>query len=364
MSLGMLLALRVGAIDLGVWAVAGMGGVLAATLIARGASPGEAFMAAVAGGAAVGLVCGMGVSAGLPSPLVTLVVGAVVVWLVVPALVPAGMQIGGAVAVPSETFHPWKHELDKLIGGPGQGDGMPLLLILRMLLVAGAYAAVLLVLFILNAAGRHVALPAGRRIRIVAALTVSGALAGLAGAAWLIEHSRAPIPRGLVGDMRPFAAAVLAGGLLYGGRGRTLLACVWLPPALLVSAIWWLRTHYFHAGGLELQALVLAAMVVVVHVAARRAVAGAGNARRAKLAALIAGGGLVVFGVSAYAPGPTVRKLLQLAGLLAAGGAGVVLATSAIRARHGQGNQAQHSDPDSQPDEFSHSAVTRDLPDV
>jgi ribose/xylose/arabinose/galactoside ABC-type transport system permease subunit len=363
MALGMLLALRVGVVDLGAWAVAGMGGVLAATLIGRGASPGEAFLAGVAGGAAVGLLCGLAVSAGLPSPVVTLAAGAVVVWLIVPALVPTGIQAGGAVPVRPETFHAWKHKLDALIGGPGQGDGMPLLLILRMLLVAGAYAAVLLVLFILNAAGRHVVLPAGR-VRVVAALTASGALAGLAGAAWLIEHSRAPVPRGLVGDLRPLAAAVLAGGLLYGGRGRTLLACIWLPPALLVSAMWWLRTHYLHAWGIELQALVLAAMAAVVHVAARRAVAGVGIARRAKLAAWIAATGLVVFGLSAYAPGPTVRKLLQLSGLLAGGAGAVLLATSVRPPPRGQGSRPQHTGRDLAPDQPSHSAVTRDLPDV
>jgi len=220
LALGFALALRCGAVDLSIWAAAGAGGVVAASLINAGVGAAWSFAASCGAGLALGAFNGAMVGLlRLPSVLVTPVAGAGVLWLMQSSVDPKG------VAVSAEAFRGLA-----ILPYPPMLAG-------RMLVVAGAYSLVMVVMVILDtAAGRGVRL--GRRTELFAALAASGALSGLAGACWLIDCNQAPFPSAVIGDLRAPAAAVLAGAIYFSGRSRTLLTGIALPPALLAATIW------------------------------------------------------------------------------------------------------------------------------
>jgi ribose/xylose/arabinose/galactoside ABC-type transport system permease subunit len=245
LALGFALALRCGAIDLSIWTSAGAGGVVAAASINAGVAPTLAFAAACGTGLALGAFNGAMVGGlRLPSVLVTLATAVAGMWLM-------HWLIGSkSIAVPAGSF-----------GGLSILPYPPLL-VGRMLIVAAAYSVAMLALVVLDSAiGRGVHF--GRRVQLLAALTASGALAGLAGACWLIDRNQAPLPSAVIGDLRAPAAAVLAGAAFFAGRSRTLLVGIALPPALLAATIWrqqaWLAPYLSPAWHMAL--LIIATLV-------------------------------------------------------------------------------------------------------
>jgi hypothetical protein len=110
---------------------------------------------------------------------------------------------------------------------------------------------------------------AGPRNRTVAALVVSGLLSAVGGGLWLIENHSTPMPDQLIGTWRIPAAAVLAGGLLLTGPGRTLLAGICLPVAMAVAVAW--RDQWACARPcMEAQWLVLIAMALLTQLCIAR----------------------------------------------------------------------------------------------
>ena len=210
-ALGFLLALREGAIDLSVWAVAALGGAVAAWLIGWGVPPTTAILAAGACGLVVGLFHGLVVSRlRVPAPLLTLVTaGAIVLGL--RAAFP-----GGSVRVPADSFDGWMRFLSVAVFGGEQQLVLSHPFLLRVLMVLGGYVAIWAIMTIAQAVGGRLT---GSRSRwlLVAALCASGLLAGLSGPIWLIENDCSPIPHRLIGDLRIPAAALLAGAALFRG---------------------------------------------------------------------------------------------------------------------------------------------------
>ncbi len=325
-AMGMVLAMRRGAIDLGVWGVMALGGAVAAVLINAGWLPAAAFLAAIGVGAVLGLVNGVCSAWGrVPSPLVTLLVGAGALWAT--HWLAGG---GAAIVIPEFTFETWKtNVMDLVQGGPEQErnlHGLPVVLLTRMLFVAACWAVVMLTMVLVSGWEAGLETPRTRRVGLTIALAASGALASAGGAAWLIDYGSTPVPAALVGDLRIPAAAVLSGALLCAGSGRVMLAGVWLPVALLVATMWRQQTFYFDAGGYELQLAVLAGEVLLAQWALRRRLSS--PARPTLLNVALAAGlaGLAVFAASGWTFRPMVRGAMQYASLALAAGACVLLA--------------------------------------
>jgi len=337
-ALGMCLALRCGAIDLSVWAVAAMGGVLAAVAVNAGWPPAWAFAAAAAAGLGAGAVNGALVAfARLPAPLVTLVTGGLLMFAV-----QAGVK-GEAVSIPGDTFLEWAAISDAPEGEAPDGEAPQAVFLsppmLRMGVVVLSYAVVLVALLAVDLPGtlggrRHRA-PPGQAARF-AALCASGALCGLAGAVWLIEHGAAPVLARPVGDLRIPAAAVLAGAAFFAGRGRALLVALCLPGALLLAGIWqrevwvWdLRVDVY-----PLQTLLLVAMGVATHVAMAKALCG--RRRLTVPAAGLCAAGMLLCAASALVRGFDVRAAFYIAGLAVFGlGAAMLVTAFATRGTRG-----------------------------
>jgi ribose/xylose/arabinose/galactoside ABC-type transport system permease subunit len=250
LAMGFALALRCGAVDLSVWAVAGAGGVVAARLLNAGWPVPAAFAAAAAAGAAWGAIQGLLVSRGnLPSVLVT-AAGAIALTLAL------GAWVGpGPVAVAGDPFAALRDRLPP-----------PPLLMGRMLLVAGIYGLGMLALVLVDAkvVPRRQTRP-NRRRELVGALAVSAALAALGGACWLMDYPAAPVPSWPVGDLRIVAAALLAGAALLGGRGKTMLVGLLLPVALLTATVWRQKVPLISWGGWPVGGLVLVGVTIVAH---------------------------------------------------------------------------------------------------
>jgi ribose/xylose/arabinose/galactoside ABC-type transport system permease subunit len=285
-AMGFLLALRCGAIDLSVWAVAGLGGVVAAALINSGVGVWPAFAVAGAAGLAVGLLNGglVGV-VGLPSPLVTSVTGMGVIWLL------AWLIPGRQITVPEQAFDAYF----------GHVSGV---LAVRVMMVSAVFLAAVVVLAVVDwTVWMGTEFP--RRLSLTAALAASGLLAALGGAAFLIDNGLAPVPTRLIDDLRVPAAALLAGGLFLGRRGRELLAGLSLPSALLICTIWRQKAWNLPAPGLgwELQMLVLMGMVIAVHLAFGRYVEARGTGRRLPGVGVL----LTVAGIAAVAAAANFR---------------------------------------------------------
>jgi len=325
-ALGVLLALRCGAIDLSIWVIFALGGAVPAALINAGVAVPTAVAAGVALGAGLGAVNGLLVAwPKLPSPVVTLAVAAAAMWTAQACLG------GGLIRTPEETFDAWHisqqtspsgqsrpqggDEVHEPAGtGEGQADRdvrwLPIS-VARMLLVVAIYAAVMLAVAFGLVARRQGRLRLGPRGLLVVALAGSGALAGAGGALWLAEHGSAPVPTRLISDLRIPAAAVVAGGAFLGGPGRALLAGVYLPVAMLAVTIWRQQIGGYHAGGYDLHVLALAVMTLVAHPAAY----GALMSRRCRRSASIAAGALTVGGIIALAVSAEAGMLQRATGL-------------------------------------------------
>lgn len=283
-TIGFLLALRCGAIDLSVWVVAGIGGVVAAALISRGVFPPLAFAAAAGAGLGLGLVNAVLV-AGIGLPSVAASLGVAVACIVVVG----HLVTGRAVPISDLTFAGWL---------PWHSSPT---LALRVLAVATFYVMTLAGLLAIHyAIWRGVRFP--RRVGLFAAMCASAALSALGGACWLIDHSSAPVPTRVIDDLRVPAAAVLAGAIFLGRRGRELLAGMSLPAALLIVTIWRQKVWNLPAPGhgLALQLLVLTGMVIVVQLAFGRYVAARGSGQRLPTATvLLTVGGVTLVGAAA-----------------------------------------------------------------
>ena len=271
-ALGMAVAFRVGAIDLSGWMIAAAGGLVAAGLIGQGLSPMVAFAVAAGVGAAIGAVNGLLVVAGrLPSLIVTAGVAGLA-WGAM-ALLPMDQ-----LTVPDRTFGHWLILLPARNAEGGIPESLPLG-VTRMIIVLGAFSLVIAALV----AGKHTRVSLARQRW--SALAASGALAGVAGACGLLDHSRAVVPSLPVNDLRPPAAALLAGALLLAGPGRTPVAALLIPIALLGATIW-RQAIPLGAAGVEWQTLLLiglgALATIAVRMARRRVVSesGGGGGRR------------------------------------------------------------------------------------
>lgn len=340
------IALRVGAIDLSVWAVSCGSGIVAARLLVAGAGPELAVLAAACVGLGAGIVNGALVAwLRLPSIIITAIVALGVIF--------AGQLFveGREVLLPAEAFSQWQLvqtvQVDPRDGESKIGaDTLPPLQpeqahqkiavplsVTQKLLVAGVFVAVM---FIVLAGGAvaDTGVRIGRRGSIFGALCMSGVLAGIAGALWLVDSGRAPAPTRVVDDFRVVAAALIAGAVVLSGRGRTFRVCMMLPPAVLLATLWRQNVWPARIGGYWLQLPALIAIVLTVHLSARQAKGRKGRHRLppacAGVAALAA---LVLMGYSPAASSPAQRQLLQYAGAAAGACGAAALLWTAITSR-------------------------------
>jgi len=324
-ALGLLLTLRQGAVDLSVWMAACLGGVLAAAGVQAGLPPALALPLAVLAGAALGAVNGALVARlRLPAPAVTLAVAVAALLLLHRAAAP------GPLTVPDDAFAGWHLPQPVVVpdaepaeaptphqpGAAGRTEtAVRPLAHTRMLAVALAYGLTMLALVELQVFARH-GRRASDRWKLFAALTASGALSAAGGAVWLLDYGAAPVLAWPVGDLRIPAAAVLAGALYFGGRGRALVAGLCLPPALLLADIWRMHVWDLPWQGYYLQLLLLGAFAGGAYWALSRAHVGRYVSRPLSVpAAACTAVGLVLFASAGYADRPVFRDTVHAAAL-------------------------------------------------
>ena len=312
-AMAMALVLRAGGIDLSVWAVAGLGGVVAAWLIRAGVNPAWG----LAGGAGAGLVVGacnavLVLRLRLPAVLVTLAMALVVVGV---------MHLGGiaTVEVDQKAFDGWSYW------------PTPPLLVGRMLIVLGAYAMVMMGLMNVPVMDQRGQRPA--RLSLGLALVLAGLVAGLSGGIWLMDRSTAPLPLRPIGDLRVIVAPLLAGAVLLGGSGRTLVTLMLLPLAMLAATAWRQEVLDLTAWGYNFQLVLLGAMVVVTHLAfSALTMRGGGNRTLAGGASALCAAGVLTVTSSSAGAG-RLRMILMAAGLGAWLIGAVLLGASRLRRR-------------------------------
>ena len=277
-AMGFWLTLRRGAVDLSVWAVAGLGGLLAAILINAGVPVAGAFALAVGAGLAVGAVNGLvAARTRLSSPAFTLIVAAIIV-------AGAGyLSPRRVVRVPDHTFGAVMPASEPDPGDNATHRATPLSSQkLRMLLVAIVYSATMVVLLSWGILSRRRHWTEPDRVGTFAAMAGSGALAAAGGVLWLLDHGSTPLPTRLIGDLRIPAAAILAGGILWLGHGRTLQSGLFLPVSILLATAWRQEVTALttlRSSGYAVQLLLLTAMLGSAHVALLALVRGRGARR-------------------------------------------------------------------------------------
>ncbi len=258
-AMGFMLALRCGAIDLSIWVTMSASGALAGWLINNGTDPTLAFLAAGLVGLIIGAVNGLLV-AGLkiPSFLATLAVGLGMIGL---------MQLlcnQSAIVVADNAFDSWVKSLSDMLS-PSESDKVLLfgpLITLRMLLVSAGWTAVLLILMLADGnSGNSSEKPIHHRRQLFFAMCASGVLASLSGTCWLLDLGRVAVTDQLVHGLTIPTAVILAGGALLIGRGRTMLAGIFLPLALLLTNIWSQTIWPVQIAGRYVQ---LAAMLILL----------------------------------------------------------------------------------------------------
>lgn len=260
MAMGWLLVLRNGAIDLSVWVVAAVGGMVAAAAMKAGVPPALAFCMASALGAMVGLINGLlVVLARMPSVAATLVMGLVVMWAA------QGAFQDSSAELPMDAFV--QDAPDQYVDSRAEEPlaKSNVLIFMRIMIVLCTYVAVMF----LAVRRESIPRPGKERIALIVSLIVCGSLAGLAGACMLMDHGMASVPTRLIGDFRVPAAAILAGSLFLAGPGRAKLAGLCMPLALLVVTIWQQEVWLLGAWGYEWQLFLLTVLVVFYHLACR-----------------------------------------------------------------------------------------------
>ena len=156
-SMGFLLALRCGVLDLSVWMAFSAGSLTAAWLLAQGWPPAAAMAAGVAVGAALGALNALLVRGSrLPSAVLTLAT-ALGVFLLLRWLLPQR-----EIVPPGGAWSDW-HWLG--MGGPDSGVSQPLFMT-RMLLVILTYGATMLTM--MAAGSRYVLRPAESSVDLLA----------------------------------------------------------------------------------------------------------------------------------------------------------------------------------------------------
>lgn len=269
-AVGMTLVIFTGGIDLSVGAVVGFISIFTATLIARGVNPALVAGAALAIGA--GLGAGMGVlihAFRLPAFLITL----------------AGMFLarGGAFWISTESTgiaHPWWTAMSSFELGPAAMALPTTALVLLAVFVKGYVAAHhtrfgrnLLAVGGSENSALLMGLPVGATK--VAAYTINGALAALAGLVATIYTGSGNPSTGVGLELDAIAVVVIGGTLLAGGRGHVLgtllglLVFGTIQTALLFDgrlSSWWIRIV---VGGLLL-AFILLQRVLLRGAAGRR----------------------------------------------------------------------------------------------
>lgn len=380
MTLGFLLALRRGAIDLSVWAGAALGGIVSAWLILRlGSSAPDSprlvalcLLAGAGAGAALGAVNGLLVAyAGLPSLLVTLVTAAITVGAL-------NYSVSGrSLHVKDNTFSQWylspdldEQDLDDMSAGAGRkvsaADYARPLSATRVILVGSLFVFTLVAIamagqiaeasrifltvalvFVGILAAEILGVYCGRTVKVLfwavggvvvgasamggagvsrwssrahllTALIASGFFAGSAGALWLLDQGSTPVPSAwrVVDDLRVPAAAVMAGAWLLSGRRRTLLAVALLPAALLLTTNWQVRVWNLSHGGLCLQNLVLLALLLTIQVSFSAATESRRLPKLAWTAMLFAIFGLAAMTLGGQARSSILRESSRYAGLV------------------------------------------------
>ena len=289
-ALAMLMAMRCGVIDLSVWMSWSAGSVVAACILhaaLSGQGEGEvhagywpvlAFAASAAAGAAIGGLNALLVRVPKFPAVAATAVTALAVWLVLQVAAPAGR-----IDVHPRAFDAWHVSIsqetpqagsqeDSNTEPPPSKTALPLA-ITRMLFSAILFAVVMTFLMV---AYSHLGHQEEKEIDFrtmpharTAALVSGGFISALGGALWLLENSHATVPRLPVHDLRIPVAAVLAGGILLAGRGRTMLAAVSLPAAMLVATQWYVLGWDLNTHGMALHPLVLLAMAILASLSLR-----------------------------------------------------------------------------------------------
>ena len=267
-SLGFLLVLRCRAVDMSIWISMGAAGMAAAGVLVAGGdnpSPALALLAALVVGGTIGLVKALLIRYTKISPWLGTLVVAALIW--------AAMNFTGLpkqIMLAENMFDPWvtkvTHVWGKFIGKDVRQSYGPLLT-LRMLLVVGAWAIVMLAMLFsdMTVVRRGRILTA--RSRLFMSLIVSGMLSGFSGFCWMMEAGQTPLPTRLVDDLVIPAAALMSGAMFLRGRGRTMLAAICLPMAMLVTTLWRQLVWPTQVLGFSRQMFLLVAMLLEVQIA-------------------------------------------------------------------------------------------------
>jgi len=264
-ALGFALALRFGAIDLSVWSLTALGGVLAAVAGQHGLGPGASLLVGTTAGLSVGMLHALAtVVLRVPSFVITLATGVAIFF---------GLNwtfAGPVVSPPEGLFSSWGQLVPVGPAGTiGPWSGRPPF-VLGVALVLLAYGAAMIFILVVSLISGETHKPLGTKkqaIALAACLCGSGALSGLAGGIWLAVHGSAPIPVRPIGDLRIPAAAILAGATLFAGPGRTALVALTIAPALLVSTVWRVQVAHLPGMGFQLQMVLLIGMTIVAYLA-------------------------------------------------------------------------------------------------
>ena len=286
--------------DLKAMVVAGVGGLLCAHLHNHGGQTVWALAAAAGAGLAVGIVNGMlTVAARVPSAIATLAVALAAQWVIV-----RHMGIG-SVGLDKPLF---------VISGGDEGTVSPMQV--RTVAVAGVWL-VLAVSAPFSLARRQEQNVSNSSRDVFMALCLGGLLAGLAGGMWLIDHSSAPAPTQIIGDLRAPAAAMLAGAWLLCGPMRFSFMMLAMPFALLLATLWRQDVWLFDSWPGQGQLLALIIMVAVANAAIVQASLKAAKiGARIITAASLAIGGVVIAACSSIPAQLAVQRALQVAGAL------------------------------------------------
>lgn len=232
-ALALLLSVRAGGLNLGVWGVLALGAVMAWWNISAGMAPPIALLLALGIGIAAGAAMAL-LTAGLNWLLARWMQAGLARWT---ASVIACGAVGAVTLMSAESLAAGaalKRLRLESIGGYNSSTGLVLLSAMFLVMTLAALAMIDRRLY------AHLPFPPAHspRLALTAALVGGGALAAVGGAIMLLTHSeiRPGIP--LVLDLRIVLAVLLAGGWVWRGRGSAILSAAMLPLGMLVATIW------------------------------------------------------------------------------------------------------------------------------